>query len=169
MLFWKSSLSESQVDSTAEGFTLTTTSRPETPASTSCLDAALSLRVSRFLVTALPTFLETMKPNLAGEASSVRRMLTERYFPLTFLPNRRVRLNSAPVRSRLALASTICSGRQFAAALAAASAQDRATGAGAHSRPESVDPRTLAVARLKGSLSHLGVSMSGSLLQVQAR
>ena len=46
------------------------------------------------------------------------------------------------------------SGRQFAAALAAARSEDRAAGAGAHAQPEAVRLRPAAVVRLEGALAH---------------
>src|SRR3954453_19107845 len=70
-------------------------------------------------------------------------------------PRRTASWNSSWRRIRCAAGSMpAASGRELAAALAAASSQDRATGAGAHAQAEAVGLGPTAVVRLERALAH---------------
>jgi hypothetical protein len=134
--------------------------------------ASLSLLLTRFLATAFPTLLETMKPILLGSSAPIVAVYNTTFRRPLRTPERTVVEKSVEVLRRFLVASTVKSarksyptyqylGRQLDAALAAAGSQDGAAGTGAHTKAEAVLLGPTAVIRLKSPLAHVSYS-SGS-------
>lgn len=139
----------------------------------SCVSASRAITRSRrrtlLRVTALPTFLPTMNPNRAGAPEPSLTTCTTTSWPGMRRPRRIVVRKSSALSSRFARASTVKHrearlGRQFAAALATTSGEDRTAGAGAHAQTEAVHLGAAAVVRLEGSLAHRILFVLGGLL-----
>ena len=115
-------------------------------------------RFTRFLCTALPTFLETTKPtrvDSGGVSGADRATCTTTLGVAARTRELKTALKSAGLLSRWAPGSTVCgSAGQFDAALAAAGAEDAAAGAGAHTGAETMGAATASVARLERTLGH---------------
>ncbi len=119
--------------------------------------AARRRRRTRFLVTAEPTALVTMKPNRLGR-SPVSSTCRTTWVEPTRRPRRMAARKSPALVTRFALASTERLRGQFDAALATTSCQDGTPRSGTHAKPESVHFGTTAVVRLESSLTHGGIS-----------
>ena len=110
-------------------------------------------RLTRFLVTAPPTALETTKPArvmVSGRETTWRTTVARP----TRRPRRTVALKSSDDRSRAAAGSMCGSGRKLGAALAPTRGQDGAPGAGPHAGTEAVRAAAAPVTRLECALAH---------------
>lgn len=179
----KSLVRAGQSLSAAAGRARTTTSYPRGCAPTHSAAAWRSLRLTRFRVTAFPTFLPTMKPTREGAASDVLAPYSTTFRRPDRAPERTVRAKSAADLTRWIIGSmgVPCSSsrkgspcrrdhprdawrgrnrlcREFGTALAAARRQDGTTSAGAHAKTETVLLGTTAVIRLKSPLAHCSYS-----------
>ena len=145
----------SQLRSTSPGRALRTSASPEPKISRRFWIAALILRFTKFLWTALPAVLPTTRPNLNGSWLLRLFKYTTMWSVTALRPSFIVLRKSSADRSLFSRASKAWLSWKLATALTATGTKDCTSGSGLHTNTETMSLWTAPVVWLESALSHL--------------